>query len=222
MYKVIVERPRRGKGGGAAARRLRNDLEGPLRLGTRAGYGYRSLNENLSPLRRFLHAQVGRPWNKVFSEICASIDRRSTVQQHIHQHIRDFIAVDQDTSYIGSRERELYVDPRTGLIRLNKHYRSWRLAPAETCKREEREIAGRRRVVDQRTLLLRLEDVWFEVEVDKRPKAESWYDAVLRRVVSPGNHVDLQQCMKLYGSSDLYAIGKRQISKQELKKYGLR
>src|ERR1700742_529715 len=94
MYKVIVERPRRGKSRGGPAARLRNDLEGPMRLATRAGYHYRELNENLAPLRRFLRSQVGRPWNKVFSEICAGIDRRNTVQQHIHQHIHGFIAVD--------------------------------------------------------------------------------------------------------------------------------
>jgi hypothetical protein len=29
----------------------------------RAGYGYRSLNENLAPLRRYLRAQLGRPWD---------------------------------------------------------------------------------------------------------------------------------------------------------------
>jgi hypothetical protein len=52
MYKVIVERPRRGKEGDAIAARLRKDLDGPMRLGTRAGYGYRSFNENLAPLRR--------------------------------------------------------------------------------------------------------------------------------------------------------------------------
>src|SRR5579859_2080543 len=96
MYKVIVERPRRGKDGNAAAARLRNDFNGPARLRARAGYGYRSLNENLSPLRRYPRAQIGRPWDKVFSEICANIDRRNTVQQHIHQHIRDFIAIDVD------------------------------------------------------------------------------------------------------------------------------
>jgi hypothetical protein len=96
MYKVIVERPRRGKYGYAGAARLRNDIDGPMRLGMRAGYGYRALNENLAPLRRFLHAQIGRPWNKVFSEICAGIDRRNTVQQHIHQHISDFTAIDVD------------------------------------------------------------------------------------------------------------------------------
>ena len=94
MYKVIVERPRRGKEGDAIAARLRKDFDGPTRLGMRAGYGRPILNENLAPLRRYLHAQLGRPWNKVFSEICAGIDRRNTVQQHIHQHIRDFIAID--------------------------------------------------------------------------------------------------------------------------------
>jgi hypothetical protein len=30
----------------------------------------------------------------VFSEICAGIDRRNAVKQHIHPHIRDFIAID--------------------------------------------------------------------------------------------------------------------------------
>ena len=67
-----------------------------MRLACALGMATRSLNENLAPLRRYLHAQVGRPWNKVFSEICC-IDRRNTVQQHIHQHIGDpFIAVDVD------------------------------------------------------------------------------------------------------------------------------
>ena len=96
MFKVIVERPRRGKEGYASAKRIRNDWDSPMHLGTRAGYGGRNLNENLAPLRRYLHAQIGRPWNKVFSEICAGIDRRNTVQQHIHQHIGDFVAIHVD------------------------------------------------------------------------------------------------------------------------------
>src|ERR1700679_60482 len=94
MYKVIVERPRRGKEGDAVAARLRRDFDGPMRLGMRAGYGYRSLNENVAPLRRYLHAQSGRPWNEVVSEICGDIERRNRVQQHIHKHIRDFIAIE--------------------------------------------------------------------------------------------------------------------------------
>jgi hypothetical protein len=254
MYKVIVERPRRGKAGDAIAARLRKDFEGPTRLGTRAGYGYRSLNENLAPLRRYLRAQIGRPWNKVFSEICAGIDRRNTVQQHIHEHIRDFIAIDVDVRYgrlvdLATRWRffggdpgisqELYVDPRTGLIRPNKDYRSWRRGAAERRQREQVEIATRRRKVDERVFLLLLDDIWFRVEVDLLPKgrlvenvvngkprrhliAELRYDVVLRRSISRMMQTELQQCKHLYGSTDLYAVSKRQISTREIKAHRLR
>lgn len=254
MYKVIVERPRRGKEGDAAAARLRRDFDGPTRLGMRAGYGYRSLNENLAPLRRYLHAQIGRPWNKVFSEICAGIDRRNTVQQHIHQHIGDFIAIAvefRDGRLVDLANRwgflrkdaglsqELYVDPRTGLIRLNRDYRSWRRAAAESRNRQTAEVARRRRFVDARTLLLLLDDIWFRVEVGLLPKerviqnlvdgkvqqrviAEPRFDVVLRKTVSRATHADLQQCEQLYGSRELYAVSKRQISTREIKAYQLR
>jgi hypothetical protein len=254
MYKVIVERPRRGKDGDANAARLRNDFDGPMRLGMRAGYGYRALNENLAPLRRYLHAQIGRPWNKVFGEICAGIDRRNTVQQHIHQHIRDFIAIDVDVRNgrlvdlaadwrilwrDSGISQALYVDPRTGLIRPNKHFRSWRHSDAQRRRREQLEVAARRRVVDERTMLLLLDDVWFRVEVDVLPdesfietvvdgqphgrmRVEPRYDAVLRRHISRAILADLEQCEHLYGSGGLYAVSKRQISTREIKSYGLR
>jgi hypothetical protein len=61
--------------------------------------------------------------------------------------------------------QELYVDSRTGLIRLNRHYRSWHQGAAEYRQREAAEVEGRRRVVDERTLLLLLEAIWFRVEV---------------------------------------------------------
>ena len=243
MFKVIVERPRRGKYGFSAADRCRNDFDGPTRLGMRAGYGYRDLNENLAPLRRYLHAQIGRPWNKVFSEICAGIDRRSTVQQHIHQHIGDFIAIDvgvrndrsvdlaADWKFLWcgpGMSQALYVDPRTGLIRPNKNYRSHRHGDALRRQREQLEIAARRRVVDERTLLLLLDDLWFRVEVEVLPKphrrmaAESRHDVVLRRTVSRAVEADVQICKHLYGSGELYAVGKRQISTREIKAYRLR
>lgn len=254
MYKVIVERPRRGKDGDAAAARLRRDFDSPMRLGMRAGYGYRSLNENLAPLRRYLRAQLGRPWNKVFSEICAGIDRRNTVQQHIHHHIRNFIAVDvevRDGRLVDLADRwgflridcgisqELYVDPRTRLIRLNQHYRSWRLGAAEYRRREAAEIAERRRAVDERTLLLLVEGIWYCVEVRVLPKecivesvidgkphrrtvAESRYDVVLRKTVSRAMQADSGRCKYLYGSADLYALSKRQISSREIKAHQLR
>jgi hypothetical protein len=62
MYKVILERPRRTKDNALKAARLRDDRDGPMRLGMRAGYGRPDLNENPSPLRRSLCVQsAARP-----------------------------------------------------------------------------------------------------------------------------------------------------------------
>ncbi|MFC4311765.1 hypothetical protein ACFPN2_21960 [Steroidobacter flavus] len=251
MYKVIVERPRHWKGGDSRAARRRDDHDGPTHLGMRVGYGYRSLNENLAPLRRYLLAQVGRPWDKVFSEICAGIDRRNTVQQHIHQHIEDFIATrvairDEELIDLSSPFRHaaeisqpLYVDPRTGLIRINKKYRrGYRGYYAERKAQEQAEMAACRRVLDERTLLLRLEELWFEVKLAELPASqevltlvkgrrrikvivERRYDAVFRRETSRA-HTDWDERKRLYGARDLYAVSKRQLSTRELKAHGLR
>ena len=162
MFKVIVERPRCRKDRPARGLRMQADLDGPIRLGMRAGYGYRNLNENLSPLRRYLHAQVGRPWSKVYAEICTGIDRRNTVQRHIHQHLEDFIAIDveiRDGELVDRRRAhlslgrlfapELYVDPRTGLIRRNATYRSWKQCEAKERRGEEAARAARLRVLER-------------------------------------------------------------------------
>jgi hypothetical protein len=236
MFKVLVERPRhRWKSGDGSARRLRNDIDGPPWLRTRAGYGPRALNENLAPLRRYLHSQVGRPWSKVFSELSANIDRRNTVQQHIYEHIDGFIAIQVEIRagrLVDLEQRwrfpaggdgitqELYVDPRTGLIRINDRYRTWKSPLVEQRERQQAEIAKRRRVVDEHTLLLLLEDIWYGVGVEAL-SAESRYDAVLRREVSHSEPADRRQCEHLYGSAALYAVSKQQLSRRELKAHGL-
>ena len=140
MFKVIVERPRRSKHNHAQAARRRDDPDGPRQPGMRAGCGRPpSLNENLMPLQRFLRAQIGRPWNKVYSEISAGIDRRNAVQQHVFAHLDDMTATQverRDGRWVdlkckniyfqrmGVLRQPLYVDPRTVLIRPNKQYRS--------------------------------------------------------------------------------------------------
>jgi hypothetical protein len=216
----------------------------------REGYGYRSLNENLAPLRRYLLAQLGRPWDQVFSEICAGIDQLDSVHQHIH----DFIEVDVKVregrlinvanrgGYLGrgrGLSQELYVDPRTGLICLNRHYRSSGRDAEEHRLSEAAEIAARRHSVDERTLLLRVEGIWYRVELGVLPKerivasvidstrrrrmfAEPRYDVVLRRAVSRSVQADLRQCKQLYGSMDFYAQNKRQLSSREIKEHQLR
>ena len=91
-------------------------------------------SENLAPLYRYLAAQVGRPWDKVYSEIRAHVAADSAVQYHILQHLYDRLEVhvesDEDgtlwthggsgwrTRLVAHRPRySMYVCPRTGLLR---------------------------------------------------------------------------------------------------------
>lgn len=251
MFKVIVERPRRlvTKLVQAGVKRLRDDMEGPDKLAMRVGYEYRELNENLAPLRRYLQAQIGRPWSKVFGEICECIDRRHTVQQRVHQHLRDFIAVDvawRNGVLVDLAEppswgrwtirQELYVDPNSGLVRQNKRANEWRRARDARREREHAEVHARRRVISEDRQLLLLAELWFEVALRKLPdalvthaivkgrrvrqlRADSRYDVVLRKLVS--RERDDEERIFLYGAADLFAISKRQLSKREIRDHHL-
>ena len=145
MSKVIVERPRVGGKSVRKGREPRDyddypQKESMSRRGPKRGYNGKDLNENLSPLQRFMEKQVGRPWNKVFSEICENIKVTSTVQQHVRDHVKWMVETkglkkdgkkvlrhsrySRSTDYMELRFGELYVDPDTGILckyKLNKY-----------------------------------------------------------------------------------------------------
>jgi hypothetical protein len=135
MAKVIVERPRRGAGWARKGRAAKRLGDYPFRENGRYGGRTKFLNENLAPLERFLHAQVNRPWNKVYSEIRARIKPGNTVQEHVLTHIPDMIRLDlvqvePDAAHVCGlaprarrwfsrpvRPGDLYVDTRDGIIK---------------------------------------------------------------------------------------------------------
>jgi hypothetical protein len=123
MHKVIVERPRFGGHGARKGRRPR-DLEGlPAKLGMRRPYGDKGkeLNDHLGPLRRFLRKQVGRPWDKVYSEICAERRAGNILYDHLRRHVFDYVTIeDLNLPRSKRRYRLFFVDARTGILRLNK------------------------------------------------------------------------------------------------------
>jgi hypothetical protein len=177
MAKVIVERPRvRPFSSRKGRRRDLDDL--PTREGLRRAAALRGdrkqLNENLAPLRRYLERQVGRPWNKVYSEIAAHLRADSAVQQHVRDHLHDFVAVKPRRISTGWRSRSLwyqpfYVDPRNGLLR-----RTDQLPEEKRRRRATRhpQPATIERVAlsDDRELR-RLDGLWYEVEFSPLPKA---------------------------------------------------
>lgn len=145
MAKVVTERPRRGHGNPSKkwGRRLRKneyDAEdhGPRRapITRRHQYGWnaKEFSDLLGPLRRYLRKQVGRPWDKVWSEITRHLDSRSLSGQHIFDHIQweveQHVWLSSDGSLYHNRwsglvpVSGLYVHPTTGLLCYTRE--SWR------------------------------------------------------------------------------------------------
>jgi hypothetical protein len=99
MDKILVERPRRGgtDTGKRSDRRaskasLEND-EGEKRQRMRVvhGDGYKELNENLNPLRRFLESRLGKKWYDVYCEIRKNNKPNSATKYHIFQHLDSMV-----------------------------------------------------------------------------------------------------------------------------------
>ena len=115
MSRVIVERPRFRPTPRKGRPLPLDDL--PCHQGMRRPYvlagNPKELTENLAPLRRYLERQVGRPWDKVYSEIARHLRIDSAVQQHVRDHLGDFVAF----GAAERRFRRLYVDPRTGILK---------------------------------------------------------------------------------------------------------
>lgn len=255
MAKVLVERPRLIDSTEHRGRQLPPDLLPKaigLRRGVREAGGFKQLNENLAPLRRYLERQVGRPWNKVFSDIAANLKSTSTVQQHVRDHIKDFVQLHPRADarvWAGSERRwfqPLYVDPRDGLLKrtdkLDWHRVLAKPKPSPTVDRV---------VITEARELRRLNGLWFEVVLAPLPAPEyrtvlrpaaaspsgkpreaafrqlvtpAVVDAVSGKAVCAGPELDEAPAWKAYRQaqpSRSYAVSKRQLSRSELRRYGL-
>jgi hypothetical protein len=98
MAKVIVERPRSGGLWVRSDSSWNGDEDSAPMQSNSPGRKSRpkSLSERLGPLVRYLHRQVGRPWDKVYSEIRRCISDRSTVQSHLLDHLFQFVELHVD------------------------------------------------------------------------------------------------------------------------------
>ena len=179
MAKVIVERPRivdyRPRKG-----RARPLEELPKQLGMRRSqqerHGEKVLNENLAPLRRYLERQVGRPWDKVYSEIAARLRADSTVQQHVRDHLEDFVAIRPRRGVLASYRwgdglwyEALYVDPRDGILK-----RTDRLPEVKARRRQQRQqkSALERIELSKTCQLRRMNGIWYEITLAPLPEPE--------------------------------------------------
>jgi len=233
MFEVIIERPRRGAGWERKGRKKEFACDpelSPRREPMSISRGSKSLNENLAPLRRFLHSRVGQPWSKVYAEICEYLTPRSTVQKHVMDHVRGYVeenpafikGVPYDPAARGSR-RDGYF--RIGGHRYDGFYvcpRTGRLLCAPYTPRRKATIRRDARTIDENTEALRIDGVWYLVTFAKVPFNERHrcYDVVLRVFLSEPRMMWPNGSMwHLYGRVDRYAIAKRQMNKREIRAF---
>ncbi len=247
MSKLIVERPRRGAGPRRKGRtEALTDEEGAAlrqRVPPKKRRGTKSLNENLAPLRRYLESQAGRPWNKVKSDISKHLRPTSTVQQHVIDHIGDFVAlktamVDGRVIVRGEMRGEgpieeswyrLYVHPKSGLLLKNEArvtIRRRRLAAVD-------DPASRRRALGPLRQAHHFSDGgWWDVVLEREPtRTETIRDArgvpTKRKVPVPFEDVVVARGLsgmapkQLYGRAGVYAVSARRLTRAERKKLDL-
>jgi hypothetical protein len=222
MFKVIVERPRSRSNDGYHEYRAQvrsedfsdpEGYDGPSKAGMKPPrhmkVARKELNENLSPLRRFLYARVGRPWAKVYSEICEHLSRDSATQAHVFQHLKSYVETnpmyrdglphEPDGVSFSPRFSWLYVD-RKGFLREIPEK-----AKTRWLSHMHQDASNVRVQEDGEHAFVRVKGVWYEMTLEDHAPLE------------------LPECMK--GSllrmpgwpRHKVAVSKRQLSTREIK-----
>lgn len=73
--------------------------------------------DRLVPLIKYLHKQVGRKWDDVYSEICSKTDPRNIRGYHLREHVFDFVYTNNQVEKVNG---EYKVKPGLGFF--NKSY----------------------------------------------------------------------------------------------------
>ena len=239
MGRVLVERPRlkRRSGDSRPAKGYRKEAERALaagdapsreRLKKRYKNNRKFFNENLAPLRRFLDANVGRPWNKVYSEICQHVDRSNVVQKHVLTHLFDYVVTDtvlvNGEPCRGSGSRGRYGD---GPSLRTSHYRhQWYICPKSGLLRRSRyvpyqhgnpPVPPRQVVLNKTQRCLFLNGKWELVTVVPVPEVQSagGFDVVRKRHASGWQH-ERALAAAFYGQP-VYAVSRRILARSELR-----
>lgn len=172
FHEVLIERPRRGmriktRRDGKPQVRLWDGEDGFERCVPGRPHRTKWFDDHLSPLRRWLRTQCNRPWDKVYSELCAGIDTRSVVGQHLRDHamqeverhcLLDTRGRPWKIHYDEYRAVEgLYVHPRTGLLR-------WQGKPPERAQNSHNEFPHLNSVTTD-GCHIRVDGIWYRIRL---------------------------------------------------------
>jgi len=158
MKKVLTERPRNGSRWASTAierqrgksKRYRDrslekdgDEEFCSHQPMSMGRGTKKFTDDIGPLKRWIHDQVGRKWDDVWADVCANVDANSVQGRHVRSHVwsktRNFGYVETDIvisesgtpmvvrAHFGGQHpvNGLYVDPRDGILKEHDGNSQW-------------------------------------------------------------------------------------------------
>lgn len=194
FHKVLTEDPRRGGEQYRQSRRRKGNTafdedgaggkQSMMQVRRQAGGRRKQFGDHLNPLRRWLETQVGRPWNKVYSELCEKCDQRSFTKEHVHLHVfrdmlQDNVVMVDGVAHVRYRwsglhsiktfkRKVLYVNPNTGLLCQHVPKNVSRAREDEKRKRAQ-QIAQVFQKVDDTTHLIKEKDgIWRVFHVMQR------------------------------------------------------
>lgn len=228
MKKVVLERPR-GQSNvpnrkfGARLRYLPgHDYEEQLkRVGISAsyrdyGYAEKWLRDLLGPLHRFLQKNIGQPWDKVYGEICSTLDRREITGHHLISHLKTDV---ETNCFMGAGGKVFYLRVYGDQYEVDDFY-----VHPETrllC----RALPPDKRALKRQRLLA--EDVtWLKIDETRgyRKHEEIWYHAYFRNIFvsyrqQPGmvRDIFLKKDVPLTYGWNLVLVTKKQCNRNELK-----
>lgn len=234
MFKVIVERPRRGGGGkrGKGWRRVDGD-DTPVKAGVRPkGSRSKRLNENLKPLERFFEKRVGKFWPKIFAEICANLDTGNAVQKHVRDHVDDIVATKMTkrgeaifakTRFGGLTPLEemswprFYVHPTSQVLMRNPHWRRWQRIFRANQREAAAETATHYRKLDPLTAWHKVGGIWYEFRLTPAPRLKDRERlAPVLAWLHDTRAIEKTPRLAIEAFATGYAIRKRQLTSRDL------
>ena len=153
--------------------------------------GRKSFNENLNPLKNFLRVNAGRPWDKIYSEITSTFDKRKVINNHILEHLFDYVELNaviidgkphvlnrygrynenpyRELEYRGERYPSYYVDPRDGLLKAPRQTSTRRQREAESAAELKAKQDKMYRRLDDDTHLVLKDGTWWVYKAKAKP-----------------------------------------------------
>lgn len=255
IAKKMLEPPRYGGGGkhqfkkherraGKDPRRWDNlPKKGSMKRPNISGWNGKYFNATTAPLDGFLRKNVGRPWDKVYSEIRSALRPTNATRKHVLSYLvpnmvelKPFFEEGSNIPYDpicrgrkwGRTEVSGFYVDRHGLLKNNWDKAKKRQARARKNYRRD----DRKRINDLEEYR-KIKGAWFHVWYKNIRRGESGYDVILRKEIVIGHwgNWELERSngkathngdpLHFYESRLRVCIQKKQISRKEIRREGL-